>query len=90
MTTAQTSHESVEYPDRYVYVATTLLHVRPFDALQLELLQYCQAPISLQALAALCGLSPVTVLWLLAPLARHGMVKRAALPLSLDEAEEAR
>ncbi len=90
MTTAQTSQKSVEAFDRYIYVATTLLHVRPFDALQLELLRYCQTPISLQALAALSGLSPATVLWLLAPLAQHGMVKRAALPLSLDEAEEAR
>lgn len=90
MTTVQTPHESVEYPDRYSYAATTLLHVRPFDALQLELLRYCQMPISLQALAALSGLSPVTVLWLITPLAQHGMVKRAALPLPLDEAEEAR
>lgn len=90
MATAQIPHESVEYPARFIYVATTLLHVRPFDALQLELLHYCQTPISLQALAVLSGLSPVTVLWLLTPLVFHGMVKRTALPRSLDEAEEAR
>jgi hypothetical protein len=90
MATVQTLYESFEAFDRYIYVATTLLHVRPFDALQLELLHSCQTPISLQALAVLSGLSPATVLWLLAPLACHGMVKRAALPLSLDEAEEAR
>ncbi|HEU5200443.1 MAG TPA: helix-turn-helix domain-containing protein [Ktedonobacterales bacterium] len=90
MAVLSSPRESVEYPDRYSYVATTLLHVRPFDALQLELLRDCQTPISLQALAALSGLSPATVLWLLAPLARHGMVKRVVLPLSLDEVEEAR
>lgn len=90
MAVISSQQEPVEYPDRFIYAATTLLHVRPFDALQLELLRYCQTPISLQALAALSGLSPVTVLWLLTSLAQHGMVKRAALPLSLDEAEEAR
>lgn len=90
MTTVPYPHETVEAFDRYTYVATTLLHIRPFDALQVELLHHCQAPISLQALAALSGLSPATVLWLLTPLARHGMIKRAALPLALAEVEEAR
>jgi DNA-binding Lrp family transcriptional regulator len=90
MATVQTLYESVEAFDRYAYVATTLLHGRPFDALQRELLHYCQAPISLQALAALSGLSPATVLWLLSCLMRHGMIRRVSLPLSFDEAEEAR
>jgi IclR helix-turn-helix domain len=88
MAVLSSPYESVEYPDRFIYVTTTLLHIRPFDALQVELLHHCQTPISLQALAALSGLSPATVLWLLAPLARHGMVKRTAPPLSLGEEGE--
>ena len=71
--------------DGAAYAATTLLHIRPFDPLQLELLHClrgCPAPLSLHALAALSGWSPATVVWFLGPLVQHGLVKRFALPRS--------
>jgi hypothetical protein len=86
MAAVSSPEESVEYPDRYAYIATTLLHVRPFDALQIDLLHCCQTPLSLHALSAQMRLSPASIIWLLSSLARHGMVKR--LPLSLSFAEE--
>ena len=66
--------------DSVAYVATTLLHVRPFDPLQLELLRCCQAPIGLHALSARMRFSPATIVWLLSPLLQHGMVRRLSLP----------
>jgi hypothetical protein len=66
--------------DSFAYVATTLLHVRPFDPLQIELLRCCQAPIGLHALSAQMRCAPVTVVWLLTPLLQHGMVQRFSLP----------
>ena len=71
--------------DRVAYAATTLLHIRPFDPLQLELLHClrgCPAPLSLHALAALSGWSPATVVWLLGPLVQHGLVKQFLLSCS--------
>ncbi len=75
--------------DSFAYVATTLLHVRPFDPVQIELLRCCQAPIGLHALSAQMSCSPATVVWLLSPLLQHGMVKRAALPRSSAEEQGA-
>ncbi|HEU5199249.1 MAG TPA: hypothetical protein VFU32_06410 [Ktedonobacterales bacterium] len=66
--------------DSCAYVATTLLHIRPFDPLQIELLRCCQAPIGLQALSAQMRFSPATIAWLLFPLLQHGMVRRVSLP----------
>jgi hypothetical protein len=74
--------------DRVAYAATTLLHIRPFDPLQLELLHClrgCPVPLSLHALATLSGWSPTTVVWLLGPLVQHGLVKRCSLPHSPAE-----
>jgi hypothetical protein len=71
--------------DSFAYVATTLLHIRPFDPWQIELLRCCQAPIGLHALSAQMRCSPATVVWLLSPLLQHGMVKRVSFPLSSAE-----
>ena len=74
--------------DRVAYAATTLLHIRPFDPLQVELLHClygCPVPLSLHALAALSGWSPATVVWFLGPLVQHGLVKRLSLPRSPAE-----
>ena len=77
--------------DSFAYVATTLLHVRPFDPLQIELLRCCQAPIGLHALSAQMRCAPATVVWLLSPLLQHGMVQRLSLPLwSAEEKGETR
>ena len=71
--------------DSFAYVATTLLHIRPFDPLQIELLCCCQTPLSLHALSAQMRCSPATVVWLLSPLLQHGMVKCVSLPRSPAE-----
>ena len=57
------------------YHATAQHTARPLISLQVELLQCCRAPIGLHALAAQIGLSPVTVVWLLQGLARHGLIR---------------
>ena len=71
--------------DEAAYAATTALHIRPFDPLQLELLHClrgCPVPLSLHVLASLSGWSSATVVWFLGPLVQHGLVRRLVLPRS--------